>query len=38
MGTVKTYALFTIKQDNNIDETHDCGKQEMNIFNLARNC
>lgn len=26
MGTRKTYALFTISQDNKIDEIYDCGK------------
>lgn len=26
MGTRKTYALFTINQDNKIDEIYDCGK------------
>jgi len=26
MGTRKTYALFTIGQDNKIDEIYDCGK------------
>jgi len=28
MGTVKTYSVFTINQDNNIDEIHNCGKQQ----------
>ncbi len=37
MGTIKTYSLFTINQDNKIDETHDCGKQERNRFDPARN-
>jgi hypothetical protein len=26
MGTRKTYALFTISQENKIDEIYDCGK------------
>jgi len=38
MGTVKNYSLFAINQENNIDEIHNCGKQEINIFGLARNC
>jgi hypothetical protein len=37
MGTVKTYSLFTINQDNNIDEIHNCGKHEINLFDFARN-
>jgi hypothetical protein len=29
MGTLKTYAIFTINQDNNIDEIHNCGKHDF---------
>jgi autophagy-related protein 18 len=31
MGTRKTYALFTISQDNKIDEIYDCGKDFWNL-------
>jgi hypothetical protein len=38
MGTVKSYSLFTINQDNKAEEIHDCGKQEMNAIDLAKTC
>jgi hypothetical protein len=38
MGTVKTYALFSISQNNKIDENHECGKSVINLFDSARNC
>lgn len=31
MGMLKTYSLFKINQNNNVDEIHNCGKQEMHI-------
>jgi hypothetical protein len=34
MGTVKTYALFTINQDNKIDENHECGKSIWFCYKL----
>ncbi len=35
MGTRKTYALFTISQDNKIDEIYDCGKYLSLTYGLS---
>jgi hypothetical protein len=41
MGTLKTYSLFTISQENKFDEIYDCGKCDekklTNAFDLAKN-
>jgi hypothetical protein len=35
MGTVKSYSLFTINQDNKAEEIHDCGKYTINTTDFA---
>ncbi|CAF0976926.1 unnamed protein product [Adineta steineri] len=32
MGTLKTYALYTISQDNKFDEIHDCAYDDVRII------